>query len=255
MLGAGFLLVMLLMVGLWIFYLFQGDAGVVDIGWGVGFMLTAWSYFFLGSGNMFKMLTISIMATIWAVRLTVYIFQRYIKREGEDPRYKRMRENWGGSSNFLFLMIYIFQGALINIISLPFLLVGLGSNDQWSLWELWGIVIWLIGILGESLADSQMAAFNSEPANKGKVCQRGLWRFSRHPNYFFEAIVWIGFCVFAIPSTWGGLAVISPIVMLTLLVKISGIPLAESESLRTKGDLYREYQSNTSAFIPWFPNK
>lgn len=254
MLGASFSLVFLLMIGLWVVYLFQRNAGIVDIGWSVGFLITAWSYFFLGNGDFLKMSVMTLMATIWAARLTSYLFSRF-RSDNEDARYTYMREQWGGGSkNLLFLMIFIFQGVLVVALSMPFFLVSYGSHSEWSWWEFWGIVIWFLGVAGESFADSQLALFNKDPNNKEKVCKNGLWRFSRHPNYFFESVVWIGFFLFAVPSDWGWLSIISPSIILLLLLKGSGIPATEAQSLRSKGDLYRDYQRTTSAFIPWFPN-
>lgn len=254
MLGASFTLVLLLMVALWIVYLFQRRADIVDIGWGVSFIITAWAYFFLGVGNLLKMMTITAMVTIWAGRLTWHLIKRFRASREEDPRYTHLRERWGGDrTNLSFLILFVAQGVLVIILSLPFFLVNYGSWSGWNWWEFWGIIIWAIGVIGETFADKQLEAFHQDPANVGKVCNKGWWRFSRHPNYFFEFIVWVGFAVFAIPSSLGWLAVISPIIILILLIKVSGIPLAEAEALRTKGDAYREYQERTSAFIPWFP--
>ena len=256
LLGASFTLVMLLMVGCWIIYLFKRRAGVIDIGRNVGFILTVWAYFILGNGNWLKMLAISVMVTIWAGRLSYHLYQRYISAPSEDPRYKDLLEKWDPDSSLLFfLMLSIFQGLLVVILSLPFLLVSMGSNEQWTQGEAWGIILWLAGIAGEALADKQLFDFQKNPANKGNVCQHGLWRFSRHPNYFFEAIVWFGFAFFALPSDFGWIAMTAPILMLLLLCKISGIPLAEGQALRAKGELYRDYQRTTSAFVPWFPKK
>lgn len=255
MLGASFSLVMLLMGALWVVYLFQRNAGIVDIGWGIGFILASWSYFFLGSGDFWKMAVMTSMVTVWAVRLVSHIYMRYAA-DKEDPRYTRMRTRWGGDpTDMLFLMMFIFQGVLIIVISIPFFLVGFGSYSEWTRWEGVGIVIWLAGVAGEAYADSQLTAFNKDPENKGKVCQKGLWRLSRHPNYFFEFVVWIGFFLFALPSYGGVFAVVSPAVVFLLLTRVSGIPLAEEQSLESKGDLYREYQQTTSSFIPWFPEK
>lgn len=255
MLGASFTLIMILMITLWGVYLFQRNAGIVDIGWGIGFLIAAWSYFFLGSGDLLKMIAVTTMATIWAVRLIAYIFLRY-RSDKEDPRYTKMRQRWGGDPNdMLFLMMFIFQGTLVVLISLPFFFVNFGSASEWTRWEFIGMGVWLLGIVGESFADSQLAAFNKNPNNEGKVLQKGLWRFSRHPNYFFEFIVWVGFFLFALPSYGGIFSIISPLLILVLLVKVSGIPPAEEQSLETKGDLYRDYQRRTSAFIPWFPSK
>lgn len=255
MLGASFTLVICLMLVLWVIYFFQRNAGIVDIGFGIGFILTAWSYFFLGTGDFFKMLVMAAMVTIWAGRLTGYIYMRF-RPEVEDPRYSSLIDKRGGTSPNLFvLMLFVFQGVLVVILSLPFFLVGIGSHPEWSYWEFLGIAVWLIGVLGEGTADAQLAAFVKDPANKGKVCQKGLWRFSRHPNYFFEVVVWIGFYLFALPSDGGSLAIISPILMLLLLLRISGVPFAEEQSLKSKGDAYKEYQETTSVFIPWFPKK
>ena len=254
LLGAGLFLVLALMLALWIVYLFKRNAGIVDIGWAIGFILCAWAYLILGYGDPLKKWVITLMVTIWAVRLSWYIYQRYIKNEEEDSRYREIRQSWGGDpTNILFLLMFLLQGVLVIVISLPFLIVSLGSLPGWSNWEIGGCILWFIGVLGETVADSQLSTFRNNPENKGKVCQSGLWRFSRHPNYFFESIVWIGLFLFAYPAPWGLFAIISPLLMLALLLKVSGIPLAEAQALRTKGDLYRDYQRTTNIFIPWFP--
>lgn len=252
MLGASFTLIMAVMIALWVIYLFQRNAGIVDIGWALGFLLAAWSYFYFGSADLLKMMIITVMATLWAGRLLAHLYLRY-EATKEDPRYTTMREKWGGDpTDMLFLMMFIFQGVLVVIISIPFFLVDFGSSSIWSQWEFLGIAFWLVGLVGEGFADRQLASFIKEPQNRGQVCKKGLWRFSRHPNYFFEFMIWVGFFLFALPSDGGLLAIISPLLILLLLVKVSGIPLAEEQSLRSKGDAYREYQRTTSAFIPWF---
>lgn len=254
--GASFTLVTLLMFGFWIAYLFGRRAGIADIAWGIGFIITSWVYFVIGTGNTFKMLVLTLMVTTWAARLTYHMYNRYRRCREHDPRYQAFLESWDpDSARLYFFMVYLFQGVLIVILSIPFLLVSLGSNGEWSRFELWGIVIWAIGAVGEAIADHQLEAFARVEANKGNVCQNGLWRYSRHPNYFFEVVLWFGFAIYAIPSEWGALSMISPIIILILLWKVSGIPLAEAQSLRTKGEQYREYQRSTSVFIPWFPKK
>jgi steroid 5-alpha reductase family enzyme len=165
-----------------------------------------------------------------------------------------MRERWGGDSTYLLsLMMFIFQGFLIVLISLPFFIVCHSADDVWSQWEWIGIAICLVGIAGEAFADKQLADFVKDPANKGKVCRNGLWRFSRHPNYFFDVVVWVGFFLFALPSPGGSLAILSPLIVLFLVIKVSGIPLAEAHSVESKGEAYQEYQRTTSPFLPWFP--
>jgi len=254
LLGASFTLVMLLMLIFWLIYLFQRRACVIDIGWSLGFIVAAWSYFFLGNGDFLKMLTLTLMVTIWGGRLTMYLFQRYRANDREDPRYQDLLAKWDpDSASLFFLMLSIFQGVLIIIISMPFFLVSIGSNDVWTQAEVIGMTLWLVGVAGETFADRQLAAFHRDPLNKDAVYQKGLWRFSRHPNYFFEAIIWLGFALFAFSSSAGWLALISPVMILVLLFKISGIPLTEKHALQMKGEAYREYQRTTSAFVPWFP--
>ena len=114
-------------------------------------------------------------------------------------------------------------------------------------------VLWLLALAGESLADRQLATFKRDPAKVGRVCDVGLWRYSRHPNYFFEWLVWVAYALFALPAAWGWLSVLSPLLILCLLLRVTGIPLNEAQAVRSKGDAYRRYQAATSAFIPWFP--
>ena len=116
-----------------------------------------------------------------------------------------------------------------------------------------GCALWLVALGGETLADRQLAAFKDDPANRGKVCDSGLWRYSRHPNYFFEWLVWVSFFLFALPSPWGWTTIFAPALMLFFLLRVTGIPYTEQQSLRSKGDAYRAYQRVTSPFIPWFP--
>jgi steroid 5-alpha reductase family enzyme len=147
------------------------------------------------------------------------------------------------------------QAASVVLLGIPFLLPALNSSPQFHPLEIAGAVLWLSAILGESLADAQLAGFKRDPANRGRVCATGLWRCSRHPNYFFEWLVWVAYFGFALASPWGWLAVLSPAIILFLLLRVTGIPLTEQQSLRSKGNAYREYQAATSAFVPWWPKK
>lgn len=253
MLGASFVFVLTLMSILWMVYFFRRNSGIVDIGWAIGFSLAAWSYFFLGDGNFTRKLVIALMVSVWSFRLAYYLTKRYL-RQDEDPRYQEIRESWGPQNvDFKFLLMFLFQGLLVVILSLPFLIVSRNDSPDWSYWELWGFVIWAIGLIGEAISDQQMEDFKKNPENKGKVMDKGFWRLSRHPNYFFEFVVWVGFCVFAMGSPWGFMAIVSPSLMLYLLLVVSGVSMTEAQTLKSKGDAYRAYQDKTSAFIPWFP--
>lgn len=252
MLGAAFFLVLSLMSILWVVYYFKKNAGIVDIGWSLSFVITVWAYFLLGYGYAPKKWAVALMVTTWGCRLAWSLYQRYIMSE-EDSRYQILRQKWGEADEaFKFFMLFILQGVLVVVLSLPFLLVCAFADNNWQGVEVTGMILWLTGVAGEATADQQLFQFKQSSANKDKVCQEGLWYYSRHPNYFFEFIVWAGYFFFALGTPGGWLAIIAPGIMLCLLTKVSGIPLAEAQALKTKGVAYEEYQKTTSAFIPWF---
>ncbi len=252
MLGASFILVMALMLFLWVIYTFRRNGGIVDIGWALGFILTVWSFAALGDGEILRRMFIALLVTLWAGRLAYHLTCRYLKSP-EDPRYRQIRENWGGDrKNIKFLIMFILQGMLVIVLSTPFMLICL-SKHPFSWWEGFGAAVWLTGVAGEGVADWQLKQFKLQ--NRGKVCRTGFWKYSRHPNYFFEWVVWIGYFLIALPAPGGPLAIISPLLMLYFLLKVSGIPPSEAQSLKTKGEAYREYQRTTSPFLPWIPGK
>jgi len=255
MLGAAFVLVMLLMGCLWLVYYFSKNAGIVDVGWAVSFVLAVWAYFFLGYGYGPKRWVITIMVTIWGCRLAWQLYMRYVSFD-EDPRYQQLRKSWGTEGeDFKFFMMFIFQGVLALVLSLPFLIVCSLADPIWHGVEVVGMIFWLVGVAGESWADYELFHFKQNPENADKVCRKGLWGLSRHPNYFFEFIVWVGYFLFALGTPAGWLAIISPAIMLVLLTKVSGIPLTEAQAVKSKGSDYENYQKTTSAFIPWLPKK
>ena len=136
------------------------------------------------------------------------------------------------------------------------LLVLMGNvNSQWSAWEILGVAVWMIGISGEGMADRQLMRFRRDPSNAGKVCRDGLWRYSRHPNYFFEGVLWCGYVLMGVGVPNGWITLVGPVLMIGSLLKVTGIPLAEAQALHSRGDAYREYQRTTSVFIPWFPKQ
>lgn len=251
MLGASLVAVLALMAILWAIYFVKRNAGIGAIGWASGFILTSWIYLLIGDGYLLKKLAMTLMVTIWAARLVFLFYQRYVSLP-EDSRFVDIRASWGGDrSGILFLMLFLFKGLLVVILSIPFLIVSHNAKSSWDSWELIGFLIWAAGVVGESIADLQMQKFRSNPGSQEKVYQNGLWRFSRHPNYFFEWVVWIGFWVFALPTQGGWLAIISPALVLALLLKVSGIPLLEPVLLKKKGEAYALYQKTTSPFFPW----
>lgn len=253
MLGASFFLVLSMMSILWIIYFFKRNAGIVDIGWSLAFMLAMAAYLLIGEAALSKKILLTAMVWCWSARLGWHLFQRYLTTE-EDFRYREIREQWGEeNSNFKMFIMFIFQGVLAVFLSLPFLIVAHTAEAAWHGIEVLGCLVWLVGITGEALADRDLEKFKQNPENKHKVCNAGLWRYSRHPNYFFEFVVWVGFFLFALGSPVGWLAIVSPVLILVLLTQVSGIPMVEAQALKSKGSEYRSYQETTSMFIPWFP--
>ena len=143
--------------------------------------------------------------------------------------------------------------AISNImLSIPYLIIATNPDPHMNLLEYTGAVLWLLSIIGEGLSDWQLKQFKKDPANKGKVCEKGLWHYSRHPNYFFQLMIWISVFIFALSSPYGWVAIICPLSIGYLIFKVTGIPMTEEQSIRSKGELYKEYQRTTSVFIPWF---
>ncbi|NIR52747.1 DUF1295 domain-containing protein [candidate division KSB1 bacterium] len=255
MVATAFASVSLVMFVLWLVHLRIKNAGIVDIGWAGNFALIAIIYYLMGGGYETRKLLIAAMALLWSLRLTGYLFVRVVGHE-EEGRYRQLRREWRGKNvDLRFLFFFLFQGVLNVVLALPLLLACVNPEPHLSIFEFVGFGLWAVALLGESLADRQLQKFKANPANKGKVCRVGLWKYSRHPNYFFEWLIWVAFFVFALPSPFGLTALVSPLLMSYFLFKVTGIPATEEQSLRSKGEAYREYQRSTSMFVPWFPKK
>ena len=171
----------------------------------------------------------------------------------KDPRYAALRKQFPKRTWLMFFGFFQLQGLLIGLLSLPIALACANPSPGVGFFEIAGVLLWLVAIGGEAIADMQLALFKAQPAAKGRVCDFGLWKYSRHPNYFFEWLVWIAYFVFALGSPWAWVGLASPLLMLFFLTRMTGIPPAEGRSLASRGDAYRDYQRRTSAFIPWFP--
>jgi steroid 5-alpha reductase family enzyme len=232
------------------------NAGVVDIFWCFNFSIIAIILYLLGDGFEQRKLLICGMILIWSLRLGVYLLIRVGSHlDVEEGRYKKMREEWGASVNSKLFAFFQAQ-ALSNIyLAIPFFLIAFNKKPELSILEYIGAAVWAISILGEAVADGQLKAFKKNAANKGKVCDVGLWNYSRHPNYFFESMIWIGYALFALNADYGWLGLLSPITITLLLFRVTGIPLTEQQAIRSKGEAYIEYQRTTSMFVPWFKKK
>ena len=194
---------------------------------------------------------IAAMVFVWSVRLGTHLLVRVAgKHPVEDGRYVQLRRDW--EHGFALRMAGFFQLQAASVVLLAIPILAACSNPEPALGGLeWaGAALWLAAISGEALADAQLAIFKRDPGNAGRVCDAGLWRYSRHPNYFFEWLVWVSYFVFGCASPWGWLGILSPACILYLLLRVTGIPLTEEQSVRSRGDAYRRYQERTSAFVP-----
>jgi len=222
----------------------------LDVAWSYGVAVLAPIYAAVGPGHSERKLAFTALGLAWSLRLGTYLFLRVRKHHPqEDVRYEGLRRRWPGTG--MFLAFHELQAVVVVLYSLPFLLAS-WRRMPLQIVDMIGLGLVLIALFGESTADRQMKRFKSDPAGKGRVCDIGLWRYSRHPNYFFEFLVWVGFAVASLDTPHGWLTLICPILMYYFLTKVTGIPLTEEYALKSKGDAYREYQRTTSAFIPWF---
>jgi len=261
MLGVSLIVIEGLMLLFWIIYLVQKQINALDVAWGLSFMMSGLIYYILGEGYPWRKLLIFLIVSVWSLRLVNYYIKRFQMGQ-DDRRYLAMLDNCKvafftqiGNLKLKIFCLFILQGLLVTILSLPFALMVQNQAPFFSTFEVFGLLIWMGGLIGETVADSQLHAFKQNSNNVSRVCEEGLWKYSRHPNYFFEWLVWIGYSLMALSSPMGWLGIVSPILIVYLLLKVSGIPYAEEEALRTKGDAYRDYQQKTSAFFPWFRKK
>lgn len=246
---AGAIGVFISMTITWLIQLRSKNAGIVDVTWTYNFILIVFLFFIFSQGLPDRKTLLASLVFIWAGRLGTYLYVRNVGKE-EDVRYTKLREDWGASANLRMLFFFYFQGIFNLILSIPFLLILQEDKDGLHFLEIFGAVVVILAVIGEGLADWQLKRFKKNPANKGKVCDRGLWYYSRHPNYFFEWLVWVGFFIIALPCSYGWIAIVSPILILWTLLKMTGIPMTEELAVKRKGDAYREYQRTTSSFIP-----
>jgi len=244
-----------LMLVLWLIHFPMHNAAIVDGGWAGGMAVLAILYAALGPGYAPRRLLVGAMGAIWGLRLSFYIVFTRVIGHPEEGRYVELRRKWKTNIGLKFLAFFEFQALLCVFLSVPFLLAVLNPRPALSWLEFGGAILWAVAWAGESIADRQLHQFKLNPANKGKTCRAGLWNYSRHPNYFFEWLIWVSYALFALASPYGWWAWTAPALMLYFLFRVTGIPATEAQALRTRGDDYRRYQASTSAFVPWFKKK
>ena len=237
----------------WVLQYIIENSAVVDVGWAISVAIVASFYCVVGDGTPGRRWLAAILIGAWALRLSGYLYFRW-RKHPEDERYTALKEKWGKQSQIRMLRFYQMQALGAFVFTWP--LLGFAKLDRpLDSWDYCAIAIWLIAIAGGTLSDLQLQWFKQDPANKGTVCQNGLWRYSRHPNYFFEWLHWWTYVAMAAMSPWVLVTLIAPLAMWFFLTKVTGIPTTEARAVESRGDRYREYQRTTNAFFPWFPKQ
>jgi steroid 5-alpha reductase family enzyme len=252
---ANFAIIMACMVLLWLISIPLGDVSYIDSFWAAGFVIVAASTYVMTGGDTDRRQLILLITAVWGVRLATYLFLRW-RREGPDGRYVALLKKAPGNVHLTSLKkVFLLQGPMLWIVSLP---VQLGQYQaeplELGLLAILGAVLAAIGLFFEAVGDHQMAAFKSEPANQGQVMDRGLWRYTRHPNYFGDACVWWGLFLIAAETSAGIWSFFGPALLTWTLVKFSGAALLERRLKRSRPG-YVEYLERTSSFFPWPPTK
>lgn len=243
-----------LMVGTWLASLGAKNASIVDIVWGLGFVVVSWVLTFAIDGDVARQWLVTILVSIWGLRLSLYLFRRN-HGKGEDWRYVRMRKKHGSKFPIVSLFtVFLFQGIVMWVVSLPVQFSHGDDSPSIGPIAVIGIMVWIVGFVFEAVGDAQLARFKKDPMNAGKVMDKGLWSLTRHPNYFGDAMVWWGLGIIAAETGSGVIALIGSLVMTIFLRRVSGVPMLEA-SLVKRREGYDEYVARTSPFFPRPPKQ
>ncbi|WP_144139287.1 DUF1295 domain-containing protein [Paraburkholderia sp. BCC1884] len=235
----------------WAWQLKTENAGMVDPIWAYSLGLVAVLYGVLGNGDPVARALTALGGLVWGVRLGTHLWRRNFGKP-EDARYHRFREEWGDKAASKMFWFFQIQVVISMLLSIAFIVPSYRSSPLASGWIVLAIALWIVSVAGEGVADRQLKNFKADPANREAVCRVGLWRYSRHPNYFFECVHWVAYIALSIGTPWGWLTLLPPVLMAFLLLKLSGIPLLE-ESMAKHRPGYADYMRTTSALIPWPP--
>ncbi|SIR32431.1 Steroid 5-alpha reductase family enzyme [Acidiphilium rubrum] len=249
----------LVMAGAWAAQKRTRNSGWVDAFWtfGTGIAGAIGALVPIGPAPVGRRLLVAVLVLLWAARLGGYIVQRTRAITHEDARYARFRAEWGAAFESRMFWLLMIQAVVAWLLALCVMTAANNPHPLSFGWTLAGLAVFAISIGGEALADRQMHAFRADRSNKGKVCEAGLWGWSRHPNYFFEFLIWLSYPLIALAGLWwpGLLALIGPVFMYVLLDKISGVPPLEREMVESRGAAYRDYQARVSPMIPLPPKR
>ena len=251
----GLLIVSGMMGVLWLVQRKTGNAGIVDVGWTAGIGILGCCFAATSDGEPNRRILVAVLIGVWSARLAIYLLLDRVIGHPEEGRYRTLREKWGATAAMRLFSFFQIQALAALFFALPILVVAQSPVDRWTLWDLLGVMIWGISVGNTILADRQLARFKRRPGNRGKTCREGWWRYSRHPNYFFEWLHWWFYVPLAVGSAYWWLTLLAPAAMLHFLLNVTGIPPTEAQALASRGEDYREYQRTTSVFIPWFPKK
>jgi len=248
------LLAVLLYMTVWfLLALWRRRNDLADIAWGGGFIAAALTAVLLQTGLASRARLVVLLVILWGLRLAVHIGLRNLGK-GEDERYRKWREEWG--RHWLlrsYLQVFLLQGFLLYLISLPVIWTILAKPSPWTGLDAIGLAVWIVGFFFEAVGDFQLARFKKDPVHRGKIIQQGLWRYSRHPNYFGEVTLWWGIYLLALSAPGGWMTIIGPLTITFLILKVSGIPLLEKKYVNNAA--FQEYARRTSAFFPLPPRK
>jgi steroid 5-alpha reductase family enzyme len=228
------------------------DAGLVDLVWSAGLGFLAVLYAWLASGWAPRRILVAVLAGTWSARLALHLAAR-IRRGPEDGRYSDLRRRLGPRFDVWMLWFFQAQALLAVLLSVAYLIPCAAPDQGFGPRDLAAVALWIAALAGESLADHQLRVWRTDPANAGRTCRSGLWRYSRHPNYFFEWLHWLVYPVLSIGLPLGWIAWVAPALMLVLILRVTGIPPAERQAMQSRGDDYRDYQRSTNAFFPGPP--
>jgi len=247
--------ILTMMTLLWFISIPVKNVSIVDLFWGFGFVAACLVYFLLTEGFETRKLLLLTLVTLWGLRLSIHLIWRNLGK-GEDFRYKKFRQDYGEHRYWWisFFQTFLLQGVLMWLVSMPLLGAQYyGENNHLNVFDYSGVFVWLVGFIFEAGGDFQLARFKADPANRGKVLDKGFWHYTRHPNYFGDATVWCGFALICVAA--GSFIPLSgSILMIALIIKVSGVALLEKK-LKVSKPGYQDYIRKTSAFFPWFPDK